>query len=156
MKDIEVDLVLEKDFRKFFSEHKEFVEDKFKEALGQGREDELNLDMDLYQERIDSGCVSVFSLYIKEEFVGYLSLVISPDFLRKGKISGYIDHFALDKEYRNKGIAKKVLSDIENFLKDNEVRELSLCFPATEEHKVITGSLGYKPDITFYKKSLRS
>lgn len=146
-----VDLKVVKDFYRFYEDNKEFIDDKFSEASGG---EDLNIDLDMYQNSVDSGIATIFSIESEEKFVGYISMVVSPDPLNAGNITAVVDHFALDKHSRGKGIASFVLKEIETFLEREGISDLRICLSPSEEHKEIANSLGYEAETVYYKKDL--
>lgn len=147
-----VDIHSVKDFYDFYKRNKTFVDNTFSKASG-GKT--LNIDEDLYQLSIEEGSVTLFEIFDEEaESIGYVSLVLTPDMLNKGNVVAVVDHIALVEEARGNGVSTYVIKRIEEFLKDNDINELNLVFPPTEEHDCVASKLGFKKSTVFHKKEL--
>lgn len=142
-------------FAEFYANHKKFIEARYaeaKELCASNRE--LKLDIELYQQLIDTNIITVLEMYEDKDFIGYCTVLISPAILSKGKIDAKIDHIALGEEYRDKGYASLMLAEVETLLKHQGVDELSIVLPPTEQHGKFAEAKGYEKNIIMYTKPL--
>lgn len=150
-----LDIKTIENFKKFYEEHKSFIKERFVEASElQNQTRLLDIDFDLYEDLINSGYITLLSIFDDERFVGYISIAYSPSLTAKGRIDAVIDHLAFAEEDRNKGYAKEVISKIEELLKENDVDQLSLLLPATPMHKKFAEKLGFITMSCLHKKEL--
>ena len=150
-----VTLIYVKDFSKFFEEHKEFIENQYKESTESVEEARpLNPDLDLFQKMIDINSFNIFEVFDEDKFIGYISLTMGPSMVNKGFVDAVVDHIVLDKEYRKKGVSLDMLSQIEEFLKDSEVDEVKLSIPATKQHDKFADRAGYIKTLSTHIKRL--
>jgi len=61
----------------------------------------------------------------KDRLIGHATLRIIPEFWLKGKM-GIIDDVVIDKEYRGRGLGKKLMKEIENIAKKKKIKTLIL------------------------------
>ena len=54
------------------------------------------------------------------------TIIIEPKIIRKGKSAAHIEDIVVLKKYRNKGIAKELLENLEKIAKDNECYKIIL------------------------------
>lgn len=142
-------------FAEFYGNHKAFIQKRFDEAKELGTSNrELKIDVDLYQQLIDTNIITVLELFEDDTFIGYCSVLISPAILTKGCVDAKIDHIALGEEYRDQGYASLVMAEVEALLKDQGVDELSIVLPPTKAHDKFAETKGYKKSIVMHTKSL--
>jgi ribosomal protein S18 acetylase RimI-like enzyme len=145
----------EADFESFYEEHKEFIEERYKEAKALcATSRDLDIDIDLYQEMIDSDTLTVFSIFEADSFVGYCSIITTPSVLSKGALDARIDHIALSEESRSKGYASLVVAELEKILVEQNVDELTIVLPSTTSHNNFAESLSFKKNVTLHTKTL--
>lgn len=144
-------------FKEFYENRKEFIHARYAEAKPLCNSDrDLNLDIDAYQNLINSNAVTVLEVFEDQEFIGYCSITISPALLSNGRVDAKVDHLALDEQARNRGCASFVLEEIENLLKDQGVDELGIVLPSTEMHDGFAKAKGYKKTVTIHTKNLEA
>lgn len=142
-------------FAEFYNNRETFIKEMFylaKPLCSSNRD--LDIDIDLYQQLIDANTITVLELYEDDTFIGYCSILISPAILTKDYVDAKIDHIALYKEYRDKGYASLVLTEVENLLKEQGVDELSIVLPPTDKHTEFAEAKGYKKNVIVHTKSL--
>lgn len=91
----------------------------------------------------------------KKRLVGHATVRIIPEFWLKGKI-GFIDDVVIDKPYRGKGLAKKIMKVTEKIAKKKKIKIMGL---HTENYRPeaikLYEKLGYKKyNKIFMKKEL--
>lgn len=144
-----------KDFYAFYTEREKFIKERYEEASKLcSTTRELSPDFLLFQQLIDLNSLVVLAIYDDENFVGYCSVSISPALLSKGAVDARLEHLALSKDARSKGLASSIVKKIETFIKENGADELSICLPPTELHESFASKNGYKKSIVIHTKNL--
>lgn len=141
-------------FQEFYDNNKERFEEHYKQCEEyRASKKELSINVQLFQDLIDSGVMNLYTLWLEDECVGYINLTFhfSPIF---DDVQAVIDFLYIDPSCRNKGLASVFLKEVEQVLLDNECTDLSLSLPNKEYADSIADSLGFVKTSAMYTKHL--
>ncbi|WP_298648259.1 GNAT family N-acetyltransferase [uncultured Proteiniphilum sp.] len=99
------------------------------------------IDTDAVKTVIEKGFKSDYQVYIcatdNEKLVGFCSLTIKNNLWMMANL-GNIDELVVDEEYRNRGIGKALMDEIERIAKSHSCKriELDSAFHRTNAHKL--------------------
>ena len=142
-------------FSEFYESFKDHVQKHYEDfASTYGGSLSIDPDIELFQQLIDLGHSNIFTLWDNEEFIGYVSITVSPSPLFKGKVDAVIDHFYLIEDVRGKGFAKKVVEEIEKQLSQEGLTSYNIAFPAVASFDKFANKLGFKKQSSVYVKML--
>ena len=87
------------------------------------------IDSDAVERIIEKGLSNDYQIYIcatdNEKLIGYCSLTIKNNLWTLANL-GNVDEFVVDNEYRNRGIGKILMSEIEKIAKNHGCKRLEL------------------------------
>lgn len=142
-------------FKEFYDEYKDHMNKHYQDFADTFDGDrQLEIDIELYQKLIDANCANIFVLKDNKNFVGYVSVSISPAVLFKGEVDAIIDHFYIVDKSRGKGYSNKVLKEIEMQLKEDGVTHISLALPSLNDYDSFARKMGYTKQSSIHTKSL--
>lgn len=98
------------------------------------------IDRESVKKIIGNGLQNNYQIYICAtdlgKLIGYCSLTIKNNLWMSANL-GYVDELVVDSEYRNRGIGKQLMSEIENIAKSHGCKRLELdsAFHRTNAHE---------------------
>lgn len=122
MNKIKIIQIDEKQAKKFFDLYKAIIKADFKEWTDEHKKQwlEQEYNVDYWKELLSENKLPVFVAFDNEEMVGYLAV----ESISYGVV--YIGWVGVLKRYRKKGIASKLMEEIEKWSKANKFHKLEL------------------------------
>lgn len=120
MNNIKIIQIDEKQAEEFFKLYKTVVESDFKEWTNKSKKQwvEQEYNVDYWKKLLSENKLPVFVAFDNEEMVGYLAV----ESITYGVV--YIGWVGVLKEYRKKGIASRLMTEIEKWTKVNKFHKL--------------------------------
>jgi len=142
-------------FSEFYKQYKDHIEKHYNDYADTfGGDRVINADLSLFQNLIDAGSCNLFTLWDEEEFIGYISITISPSVLFEGEVDAIVDHLYLTEDARGKGFAKQVFKEIEDQLKSDGIKRYSVALPVLDKYNKFIEKLGFVKQSVICSKKL--
>lgn len=115
-------------------------------------EEDLSVNIPLFQSMIEAGAANVFEVVKdEEELVGYINVSISPSLILE-EPQAVLDFIYILPEYRKEGLFSEALACIEKDLAAEGLNRLSVMLPNKDYSEHVAEGLGYTKTSTIYNK----
>ena len=116
---------------------------------------EVELDVELYEQVESTGCLSILCAYTDEgELAGYMILIAEPLTHHKDKWAAVTDAFYVLPKFRGQGVFKLLSDYAESYCKQCGITSLFICvnsnFP--DAAKAVESLVGYEQSCVMYAK----
>lgn len=130
------------------------IEKHFDEVYPSRDTFQFDMDWDIYEKLEGVGLLKIFTARDDGNLAGYLWVTISPNLHSKGNLIATDDGFFLDKPYRGKSVAARLIKFTEKCLSEDGIKVLYLV--GTKENPIdsFVNRLGYQEIETKFQKVL--
>ena len=120
---------------------------------------ELDLNLEVYQYSEDTGHSKNYVVHVNGNYAGYMIIMAADMLHHKGTVQATTDSFYIVPEYRSSGAFGELLRYIEQDLRENNIRFLTIGLnpnmPHYDQMKLAMAHIGYTPTEYSVTKELK-